>query len=223
MMKSLAAEAAAKYILGLILFALLTLIPAGTLRYPQGWLLMAILFIPMLGIGILLLIRNPNLLRKRLNDRENEKEQRTVVLLSMVMFLAVFILAGLNVRLGWYMLPRWVSWTAAAVFLAGYVLYAEVVRENEYLSRIVEVQENQKVIDTGVYGIVRHPMYAATVALFLTMPLVLGSIPSFLAALMYLPIIGKRIRNEEKVLEQGLEGYAAYKKKVRYKVIPFVW
>lgn len=223
MMKSLAAEAAAKYILGLILFALLTFIPAGTLRYPQGWLLMAILFIPMLGIGILLLIRNPNLLRKRLNDRENEKEQRTVVLLSMVMFLAVFILAGLNVRLGWYMLPRWVSWTAAAVFLAGYVLYAEVVRENEYLSRIVEVQENQKVIDTGVYGIVRHPMYAATVALFLTMPLVLGSIPSFLAALMYLPIIGKRIRNEEKVLEQGLEGYAAYKKKVRYKVIPFVW
>ncbi len=223
MMKSLAAEAAAKYILGLILFALLTFIPAGTLRYPQGWLLMAILFIPMLGIGILLLIRNPNLLRKRLNDRENEKEQRTVVLLSMVMFLAVFILAGLNVRLGWYMLPGWVSWTAAAVFLAGYVLYAEVVRENEYLSRIVEVQENQKVIDTGVYGIVRHPMYAATVALFLTMPLVLGSIPSFLAALMYLPIIGKRIRNEEKVLEQGLEGYAAYKKKVRYKVIPFVW
>lgn len=223
MMKSLAAEAAAKYILGLILFALLTFIPAGTLRYPQGWLLMAILFIPMLGIGILLLIRNPNLLRKRLNDRENEKEQRTVVLLSMVMFLAVFILAGLNVRLGWYMLPRWVSWTAAAVFLAGYVLYAEVARENEYLSRIVEVQENQKVIDTGVYGIVRHPMYAATVALFLTMPLVLGSIPSFLAALMYLPIIGKRIRNEEKVLEQGLEGYAAYKKKVRYKVIPFVW
>ena len=223
MNKNLAAEASLKYITGLILFALLTFIPAGTLYYPQGWLLMAILFIPMLGIGIFLLIRNPQLLRKRLNDKETQSEQKKVVLLSMVMFLAVFILAGLNVRFGWYILPGWVSWTAAVIFLAAYLMYAEVVRENEYLSRVVEVQEHQKVIDTGLYGIVRHPMYASTVILFLMMPLVLGSIASFIAALMYLPIINRRICNEEEVLEQGLEGYSEYKKKVRYKVIPYIW
>lgn len=223
MNKNLAAEASLKYITGLILFALLTFIPAGTLHYPQGWLLMAILFIPMLGIGIFLLIRNPQLLRKRLNDKETQSEQKKVVLLSMVMFLAVFILAGLNVRFGWYILPMWVSWTAAVIFLAAYLMYAEVVRENEYLSRVVEVQEHQKVIDTGLYGIVRHPMYASTVILFLMMPLVLGSVASFIAALMYLPIIDRRMRNEEEVLEQGLEGYPEYKKKVRYKVIPYIW
>ena len=223
MNKNLAAEASLKYITGLILFALLTFIPAGTLHYPQGWLLMAILFIPMLGIGIFLLIRNPQLLRKRLNDKETQSEQKKVVLLSMVMFLAVFILAGFNVRFGWYILPGWVSWTAAVIFLAAYLMYAEVVRENEYLSRVVEVQEHQKVIDTGLYGIVRHPMYASTVILFLMMPLVLGSIASFIAALMYLPIINRRICNEEEVLEQGLEGYSEYKKKVRYKVIPYIW
>lgn len=222
-MKNLVAEAVAKYTLGLILFALLLFVPAGTLHYMQGWLLTAILFLPMLALGIYLLARNPNLLRKRLNDRENESEQRQVVIFSMVMFLAVFLLAGLNIRFGWYVLPQWVSWIAAAVFLGGYILYAEVIRENEYLSRIVEVQHNQKVIDTGLYGIVRHPMYAATLILFLMMPLVLGSPFSFLVSLSYLPIISKRIRNEEAVLENGLEGYADYKKKVKYKVLPYVW
>lgn len=222
-MKNLVAEAVAKYTLGLILFALLLFVPAGTLHYMQGWLLTAILFLPMLALGIYLLARNPNLLRKRLNDRENESEQRQVVIFSIVMFLAVFLLAGLNIRFGWCVLPQWVSWIAAAVFLGSYVLYAEVIRENEYLSRIVEVQHNQKVIDTGLYGIVRHPMYAATLILFLMMPLVLGSPFSFLVSLSYLPIISKRIRNEEAVLENGLEGYADYKKKVKYKVIPYVW
>ena len=222
-MKNLVAEAVAKYTLGLILFALLLFVPAGTLHYMQGWLLTAILFLPMLALGIYLLARNPNLLRKRLNDREHESEQRQVVIFSMVMFLAVFLLAGLNIRFGWCVLPQWVSWIAAAVFLGGYILYAEVIRENEYLSRIVEVQHNQKVIDTGLYGIVRHPMYAATLILFLMMPLVLGSPFSFLVSLSYLPIISKRIRNEEAVLENGLEGYADYKKKVKYKVLPYVW
>lgn len=222
-MKNLVAEAVAKYTLGLILFALLLFVPAGTLHYMQGWLLTAILFLPMLALGIYLLARNPNLLRKRLNDRENESEQRQVVIFSMVMFLAVFLLAGFNIRFGWCVLPQWVSWIAAVVFLCGYVLYAEVIRENEYLSRIVEVQHNQKVIDTGLYGIVRHPMYAATLILFLMMPLILGSPFSFLVSLSYLPIISKRIRNEEAVLENGLEGYADYKKKVKYKVIPYVW
>ena len=222
-MKNLVAEAVAKYTLGLILFALLLFVPAGTLHYMQGWLLTAILFLPMLALGIYLLARNPNLLRKRLNDRENESEQRQVVIFSMVIFLAVFLLAGLNIRFGWCVLPQWVSWIAAVVCLGGYVLYAEVIRENEYLSRIVEVQHNQKVIDTGLYGIVRHPMYAATLILFLMMPLVLGSPFSFLVSLSYLPIISKRIRNEEAVLENGLEGYADYKKKVKYKVLPYVW
>ena len=222
-MKNLVAEAVAKYTLGLILFALLVFVPAGTLHYMQGWLLTAILFLPMLALGIYLLARNPNLLRKRLNDRENESEQRQVVIFSMVIFLAVFLLAGLNIRFGWCVLPQWVSWIAAVFFLGGYVLYAEVIRENEYLSRIVEVQHNQKVIDTGLYGIVRHPMYAATLILFLMMPLVLGSPFSFLVSLSYLPIISKRIRNEEAVLENGLEGYADYKKKVKYKVLPYVW
>ena len=217
------AKALTRFFAGLIIVAALIFLPAGTFSYPQGWLLMAILFIPMLGIGIFLLIRNPQLLRKRLNDKETQSEQKKVVLLSMVMFLAVFILAGFNVRFGWYILPMWVSWTAAVIFLAAYLMYAEVVRENEYLSRVVEVQEHQKVIDTGLYGIVRHPMYASTVILFLMMPLVLGSIASFIAALMYLPIIDRRMRNEEEVLEQGLEGYPEYKKKVRYKVIPYIW
>ena len=223
MKKGLLSEAIVKYVLGLVIFAALLFIPAGTLRYMQAWLLIAILFLPMLVIGIYLYVRNPELLQKRLNDKESESEQKQVVIMSMLMFLAVFVIAGLHVRFGWYLLPFWVSCIAAVLFLAGYVMYAEVVRENEYLSRVVEVQASQKVIDTGLYGIVRHPMYAATVILFLMMPLVLGCIVSFLIALLYLPIINKRIRNEEVVLEQGLDGYSEYKKKVRYKVIPFVW
>ncbi|MBQ4177556.1 MAG: isoprenylcysteine carboxylmethyltransferase family protein [Lachnospiraceae bacterium] len=223
MKNNLLHEALAKYLTGLAVFLLVLFVPAGTIRYRQAWLLTALLFVPMLVIGIFLLKKNPVLLRKRLNDKETEPQQRQVVLFSMGIFLASFILAGLHIRFRWKLLPSGVTLAASAVFLAGYALYAEVIRENAYLSRVVEVQKNQKVVDTGLYGIVRHPMYASTVILFLMMPLVLGSIASFIAALMYLPIINRRICNEEEVLEQGLEGYSEYKKKVKYKVIPFIW
>ena len=223
MNRDLLREAIIKYILGLILFALLLFVPAGTIRYWQAWLLILILFLPMLLIGIILLFRNPELLRKRLNDKESESEQKQVVVMSLLMFLAAFVIAGLHKRFGWYLLPAWVSYAAAVFFLIGYAMYAEVIRENEYLSRVVEVQDQQKVIDSGLYGIVRHPMYASTVLLFLMMPLVLGCFVSFLITLLYIPIINKRIRNEEAVLEQGLKGYDEYKKKVRYKVIPYIW
>ena len=208
---------------GLILVGLLLFLPAGTFAYPQGWLLMGILFVPMFIAGLIMMKKSPELLRKRLNVKEEQAEQKTVILLSGLMFLASFIIAGLNFRFGWIRLPLWVSYAAALLFLAGYVLYAEVLRENVWLSRTVEVQENQKVIDTGLYGIVRHPMYMSTLILFLAMPLVLGSVISFVIMLLYIPIIAKRIRNEEQVLENGLEGYAEYRKRVRYKVIPFVW
>ena len=208
---------------GLILVGLLLFLPAGTFAYPQGWLLIGILFVPMFSAGLIMIKKSPELLRKRLNVKEEQAEQKTVILLSGLMFLASFIIAGLNFRFGWIRLPLWVSYAAALLFLAGYVLYAEVLRENVWLSRTVEVQENQKVIDTGLYGIVRHPMYMSTLILFLAMPLVLGSVISFVIMLLYIPIIAKRIRNEEQVLENGLEGYAEYRKRVRYKVIPFVW
>ena len=208
---------------GLILVGLLLFLPAGTFAYPQGWLLIGILFVPMFIAGLIMIKKSPELLRKRLNVKEEQAEQKTVILLSGLMFLASFIIAGLNFRFGWIRLPLWVSYAAALLFLAGYVLYAEVLRENVWLSRTVEVQENQKVIDTGLYGIVRHPMYMSTLILFLAMPLVLGSVISFVIMLLYIPIIAKRIRNEEQVLENGLEGYAEYRKRVRYKVIPFVW
>ena len=208
---------------GLILVGLLLFLPAGTFAYPQGWLLIGILFVPMFIAGLIMMKKSPELLRKRLNVKEEQAEQKTVILLSGLMFLASFIIAGLNFRFGWIRLPLWVSYAAALLFLAGYVLYAEVLRENVWLSRTVEVQENQKVIDTGLYGIVRHPMYMSTLILFLAMPLVLGSVISFVIMLLYIPIIAKRIRNEEQVMENGLEGYAEYRKRVRYKVIPFVW
>ena len=208
---------------GLILVGLLLFLPAGTFAYPQGWLLIGILFVPMFIAGLIMMKKSPELLRKRLNVKEEQAEQKTVIALSGLMFLASFIIAGLNFRFGWIRLPLWVSYAAALLFLAGYVLYAEVLRENVWLSRTVEVQENQKVIDTGLYGIVRHPMYMSTLILFLAMPLVLGSVISFVIMLLYIPIIAKRIRNEEQVLENGLEGYAEYRKRVRYKVIPFVW
>ena len=208
---------------GLILVGLLLFLPAGTFAYPQGWLLVGILFVPMFIAGLIMMKKSPELLRKRLNVKEEQAEQKTVILLSGLMFLASFIIAGLNFRFGWIRLPLWVSYAAALLFLAGYVLYAEVLRENVWLSRTVEVQENQKVIDTGLYGIVRHPMYMSTLILFLAMPLVLGSVISFVIMLLYIPIIAKRIRNEEQVLENGLEGYAEYRKRVRYKVLPFVW
>ena len=216
-------QAMAKFLGGVLVVGLLLFLPAGTFAYWQGWLLIGILFIPMFIAGLFMLIKSPDLLRRRLDVREEQSEQKTVILLSGLMFLAVFVVAGLNVRFGWMVLPGWVSWAAAVLFLFAYALYAEVLRENVWLSRTVKVQENQKVIDTGLYGIVRHPMYMVTLFLFLSMPLVLGSPFSFVISLAYLPIIAGRIRNEEKVLESGLEGYREYKNRVRYKVIPFVW
>ena len=216
-------KAITKFLSGLILVGLLLFLPAGTFAFTQGWLLMGILFVPMFIAGLIMMKKSPELLRKRLNVKEEQAEQKAVIALSGLMFLASFIIAGLNFRFGWIRLPLWVSYAAALLFLAGYVLYAEVLRENVWLSRTVEVQENQKVVDTGLYGIVRHPMYMSTLILFLAMPLVLGSVISFVIMLLYIPIIAKRIRNEEQVLENGLEGYAEYRKRVRYKVIPFVW
>lgn len=216
-------QAIAKFFMGLILVGALIFLPAGTFSYTQGWLLMGILFVPMFIAGFVMMAKNPELLRKRLNAREEQGEQKAVILLSGIMFLAAFILAGLNFRFCWIVLPSWVSWAAAGIFILAYALYAEVLRENAYLSRTIEVQEGQKVIDTGLYGVVRHPMYMTTLLLFLSMPLVLGSLISFFITLLYIPIIAKRIRNEEKVLEEGLEGYTDYKKRIRYKVIPFIW
>jgi len=212
-----------KFLSGLLLVGLLVFLPAGTFHYWQGWLLIGILFVPMFLAGLVLMAKNPELLRRRLNAKEEQDEQKQVIAASGVMFLAAFILAGLNFRFRWIVLPDWVSWAAAAVFLAAYALYAEVLRENTWLSRTIEVQEHQTVVDTGLYGVVRHPMYAVTVLLFLAMPLVLGSVLSFAVMLGYIPIIAKRIRNEEAVLEEGLDGYIDYKKRVKYRVIPGIW
>ena len=223
MTKKLFFQAIFKFLTGVALLILLIFLPAGTLDYWNAWLLMGILFVPMFLAGIVLMCKNPNLLRKRLNAKEKEGEQSLVIKLSALMFLLGFVTAGLNFRFRWIVLPAWVSWAAAVVFLLSYLLYAEVLRENTYLSRTVEVQENQTVINTGLYGIVRHPMYGVTIILFLSMPLVLGSLISFAIFLLYPAIIAKRIRNEEKVLEDGLVGYVEYKKKVKYKVIPFLW
>ena len=219
----LLAQAVTKYVSGLILVGVLLFVPAGTLDWPRAWLLIGILFVPMLAAGFVMMIKSPELLRKRLNMREEEPAQKRVILLSGLMFLAAFVAAGLSFRFGRFLLPEWVSYAAAVLFLFAYALFAEVLRENAYLSRTVEVQENQKVIDTGLYGIVRHPMYMATLLLFLSMPLVLGSAVSFAVLLLYLPIIAARIRREEEVLEKGLDGYADYKKRVRYKLVPFIW
>ena len=216
-------QALRKFLAGLIAVGLLTFLPAGSFAYWHAWLLIIILFVPMFIAGLVMMKKNPELLRKRLNVREEQSEQKAVIVWSGCMFLAAFIVAGLNHRFRWIVMPPWVSWAAAVVFLLAYALYAEVLRENAYLSRTVEVQENQKVIDTGLYGKVRHPMYMSTLLLFLAMPLVLGSILSFAVTLLYIPIIARRIRNEEQVLEEGLEGYADYKKRVKYKVIPLVW
>jgi len=223
MKKDLLFQAFAKFFLGVILLGALLFIPAGSFRYWQGWLLMGILFVPMFVAGLVLMAKNPDLLQKRLNAKEKESEQKTVVALSGLLFTAAFVAAGLNWRFGWWLLPNWAVWAAAALFLASYLLYAEVLRENTYLSRTIEVQENQKVIDTGLYGIVRHPMYMATTILFLAMPLVLASPISFLIMLGYLPVIAKRIKNEESVLSQGLPGYTEYKHRVKYRLLPFIW
>lgn len=217
------AQAMAKFLAGLVLVAALLFIPAGTPGYWNGWLLIAILFVPMFCAGLVLMVRNPALLRKRLNAREREAAQKQVVALSGLMFLAAFVLAGLNFRFGWIVMPGWTVWVAVVLFLLAYLMYAEVLRENAYLSRTIEVQDHQKVVDTGLYGVVRHPMYAATLVLFLSMPLVLGSPLSFLILLCYIAIIVKRIGNEEAVLAQGLESYAEYCRRVRYRLIPYIW
>ena len=216
-------QAMVKFCSGAVIIALLLFLPAGTLGYWNGWLLMGILFVPMFVAGIILMTKNPSPLEKRLNAKEEQKEQKAVLALSGIMFLAAFVVAGLNFRFKWLILPTWAAITAAVIFLAAYMMYAEVLRENTYLSRTVEVQENQKVIDTGLYGVVRHPMYSATLILFLSMGIVLGCVFSFLILLFYIPIIVTRIKNEEKVLEKGLEGYKEYKTRVKYRIIPFIW
>ena len=223
MTKTLFFRAIGKFLLGVAALMLLLFLPAGSFRYWNGWLLLGILFVPMFAAGIVLMIRNPALLEKRLSAKEKEAEQKAVIALSGLMFLAAFVVAGLNYRFRWLEMPPWAVWTGTAVFLAAYLMYAEVLRENVWLSRTIEVQEDQKVVDTGLYGIVRHPMYSATLFLFLSMGIVLGSLFSFAILLLYIPIIVLRIRNEEKVLEKELAGYQAYKSRVRYRLIPFVW
>lgn len=217
------ASAIVKFFVGVVLVGLLLFMPAGTIHYSCGWLLMAVLFVPMFIVGVVMLFRSPELLKKRLDAKEKETEQKSVVALSALMFIAAFVVAGLNFRYSWTVMPSWMVWSAVAVFLLSYIMYAEVLRENAYLSRTIEVQDGQKVVDTGLYGIVRHPMYSATILLFLSMPLVLGSLPSFVIMLVYIPLIIKRIRNEETVLLKGLDGYADYCSRVKYKIIPFIW
>lgn len=223
MTKKLFAQAIMKFLLGVLLVGMLIFLPAGTFSFFNGWLFMGILFIPMFFAGIVMMFKNPGLLKSRLNAKETQKEQSDVVKLSGIMFLAGFVTAGLGIRFHWYVLPRGTVIGAALVFLAAYLLYAEVLRENTYLSRTIEVQENQKVIDTGLYGIVRHPMYSATLFLFLSMPLVLGSVYAFVIFMAYPFIIAKRIKAEEKFLEKELTGYREYKQKVRYRLLPFIW
>lgn len=216
-------EAIIKIILGILLVGLLIFLPAGTLNYFNGWLLCGILFIPMFIAGIIMMIKSPELLKRRLSAKEKIGEQKIVILLSLLMFICGYVLAGLDFRFGWIKLPNFVSIIGCILFIIAYLLYAEVLRENAYLSRTIEVSENQKVIDTGLYSIVRHPMYMATVILFLSMPLVLGSIISFIVFLIYPFIIIKRLKNEEEFLEKELKGYKEYKEKVKYRLIPFIW
>ena len=216
-------SATTKFLLGVVLVGLLIFLPAGSFSYFNGWLLMGILFIPITVAGIVMMLKNPALLKKRLDGKEKQKEQNLVVKLSGLMFLAGFIVSGLGFRFSWYILPKDVSIAASIIFLLSYILYAEVMRENTYLSRTIQVEENQKVIDTGLYGIVRHPMYSATLLLFLSIPLVLGSLYSFIIFLLYPFLITKRIKGEEELLEKELPGYIEYKQKVKYRLIPFIW
>lgn len=216
-------KALIKFTIGLLLVGALLFLPAGSLLYVNAWLFIALLFAPMLLLGAVLLVKAPKLLEKRLNAKETEGTQKGVVAISGLMFAVGFVVAGLDYRFGWSHVPLWAVAVASVVLLLAYALYAEVMRENAYLSRTIEVQENQTVVDTGLYGIVRHPMYAATLWLFLAIPLVLGSWWSLVCFLPYIAVIVVRIRNEEKVLEAGLVGYTEYKKRVRYRLIPFVW
>ena len=219
----LLAQGLLKMLSGMLIVALVLFLPAGSWNYFNGWLFCGLLFLPMLVLGALLLWKAPALLEKRLNTKEQEKTQMAVVAVSSLLFLAAFVAAGLDFRFGWTHVPIWLVCLAAVLQLAAYGLYAEVMRENAWLSRTVEVQENQKVIDTGLYGIIRHPMYTSTILLFLAMPLVLGSWVSFAIMLLYPVVIVFRIRNEEQVLEAGLAGYREYKQRVRCRLLPFIW
>ena len=221
--RKLITQAFTKYFCGVALVALLLFLPAGTIAWPRGWLFMGTLFVPMLGAGLVMMLKNPDLLRRRLNARERELDQKQNIALSGGMFISGFLLAALDFRFGWLQMPLWVSCCAALLFLLGYALFGEVLRENEYLSRTIEVQKGQRVIDTGLYGVVRHPMYAATLILFLMMPLVLGSLIALLPFLAYPALIARRIRGEEAVLARELPGYADYERRVRYRLLPRVW
>ncbi|MFR3295506.1 MAG: methyltransferase family protein [[Clostridium] innocuum] len=223
MNRKLFVQAITKFIVGVLSVIILLFLPAGSFAYWNAWLLIGVLFVPMLGAGLVLMVKNPELLKKRLNAKEKENQQKEVIAFSGIMFMAGFILAGLGYRFHWYVLPKTVSIVATIILLIAYALYAEVLRENIYLSRTIEVQENQKVIDTGLYGIVRHPMYAVTILLFLSIPLLLGSIFSFGIFCVYPFILAKRIKNEEDVLTKELAGYDEYKRKVKYRMIPFIW
>ena len=216
-------DAITKFLVGVILVGLLLFIPANTIYYFNAWLLMGLLFIPMFIAGIIMMIKSPDLLLRRLNIKEKEQEQKEVVLLSGLMFIIGFIVAGLNYRYGWNTVPNVIVLISSGLFILSYIMYVVVLKENTYLSRTIEVEENQKVVDTGLYGIVRHPMYSITIFLFLSMPLILGSLYSFMVFLIYPFVIIKRIKNEEKVLEKELKGYIEYKKRVKYRLIPFIW
>lgn len=216
-------EALLKFLLGLISVGLLIFIPANTIKYWNGWLFMCLLFIPMFIVGGVMMIKNPNLLKSRLDAKEKENKQKSVIILSAIMFISGFVIAGLNYRYNWIKLPDVIIIIASIMFLLSYLLYAQVLKENAFLSRNIRVQKGQKVIDTGLYKVVRHPMYFSTIFLFLSIPLILGSFISFIIFLIYPFIIVKRIHNEEEILEKELKGYKAYKRKVKYKLIPFVW
>ncbi len=221
--RELLRQALGKLLLGVLLTALLLFLPAGTLHWWNAWLLMAVLFVPMLIAGLVMLFKAPELLRRRLNAKERQTEQKGVIAWSGLLFIASFLLAGFGFRFGWYMLPHAWCLLFAGVFLLGYALFGEVLRENEYLSRTVEVTEGQRVVSTGLYGIVRHPMYFATLLMFLSMPLILGSVYGFLVMLAYIPVLAARIRGEESLLGRELKGYSEYKQKVRYRLIPRIW
>jgi protein-S-isoprenylcysteine O-methyltransferase Ste14 len=223
MKNNLFLQALKKIVAGFVAIGVLLFLPAGTFHYWNACLFVAVLFVPMIFLGIVMLFKSPRLLEKRLDAKEKIDEQKWVVALSGIMFVVAFVVAGLNFRFSWHSLPDYLIWSGASIFLLSYLIYAEVMRENAFLSRTIEIQENQKVIDTGLYGVVRHPMYSATLIMFLSIPLILGSIISFAIMLAYIPIIAVRMNSEEKVLEEGLEGYKEYKQKVRYKVIPFIW
>ena len=216
-------QAIIKFLAGVVMVGALIFLPAWSFAYVEGWIFMGILFIPMLVAGIVMMFKSPDLLKSRLSAKETEKEQKLVIGLSLLMFIGAFVVAGLNFRFKWLEMPFWSVILAACIFIAAYIFYAEVLRENAYLSRTIEVQEGQKVVDTGLYGVVRHPMYMVTLVLFLSMPFVLGSLFSFFIMLVYIPIIVVRIINEEKFLEKELKGYTEYKKKVKYRLIPFIW